>query len=72
MSNDDALWKRRFLLLTLIRFGGTALILVGLLVGFSDLITPGGNRLSGLLIMGMGLAELAVLPRLLRKGWRQP
>lgn len=72
MNNDDDVWKRRFLLLTFIRLGGTVLVLLGLLVGFSDVFTPGGNRLLGLLIMGAGLAELAVLPRLLRKGWRQP
>jgi hypothetical protein len=69
---DDAMWKRRFLALMLARLSGTVLALFGLVVGFSDVFRPGGYRALGIALVVAGLIELAVLPIMLRRRWRQP
>ena len=71
MSEDDV-WKRRFLLVTLARFVGTALALLGMVVAFGDLVTPGGSRLPGLALIALGLVGLSIVPRMLSRRWRQP
>ena len=69
---DDAMWKRRFFTLMLARLSGTVLALFGLLVGFTDVFQPGGLRVIGIVLVVAGLIDLAVLPMILRKHWRQP
>ena len=69
---DEAMWKRRFFTLMLARLSGTALALLGLLVGFTDVFQPGGYRMIGILLVAAGLIDLTVLPMILRKRWRQP
>ena len=71
-SADEAMWKRRFAAMMLARLSGTVLILLGMLLGFSDVFVEGGNRIVGMLLMVAGLVDLAVVPALLRKRWRQP
>lgn len=66
------MWKRRFFTLMLARLSGTVLALLGLLVGFTDVVQPGGYRVIGLLLVAAGLIDLAVLPMILRKHWRKP
>lgn len=68
---DDAIWKRRFFTLMLARLSGTVLALLGLMVGFTDVFQVGGYRVLGILLVGAGLIDLAVLPILLRKHWRK-
>jgi hypothetical protein len=43
-----------------------------LVVGFSDVFRPGGFRALGIALVVAGLIELAVLPIMLRRRWRQP
>ena len=69
---DDAMWKRRFFALMLARLSGTVLALLGLLVGFTDVFQPGGYRVIGIALIAAGLADLIILPILLRKQWRKP
>ena len=72
MTDDDAMWKRRFFTLMLARLSGTVLALLGLLVGFTDVFVQGGSRAVGIVLIVAGLIDLAVLPVILRKRWRQP
>ena len=51
---DDAMWKRRFFALMLARLSGTVLALLGLVVGFSDVVRPGGCRALGILLVVAG------------------
>jgi hypothetical protein len=69
---NEAMWKRRFFALMLARLSGTLLALFGLAVGFSDMFRPGGFRVLGIALIVAGAVELAVLPLLLRRRWRQP
>ena len=69
---DDAMWKRRFFTLMLARLSGTVLALLGLLVGFTDVFVQGGYRAVGIVMIAAGMIDLAVLPIILRKRWRQP
>ncbi len=69
---DEDLWKRRFFLLMLARLSGTVLVLLGLLVGFSDVFVAGGSRPLGLVLAIAGLADLVILPKLLNRRWREP
>ncbi len=70
--NDEAMWKRRFAALMLVRLSATVLALGGLVVGFSDTVRPGGYREAGIVLVALGLLSLAILPILLRRLWRQP
>lgn len=69
---DDEMWKRRFFALMLARLSGTVIALLGLLVGFTDVFQVGGHRVLGILLVAAGLIDLAVLPNILRRRWRQP
>ena len=72
MTNDEALWRRRFLILTAGRLSGTLLILFGVLLAFSDVFVPGGSRLAGLLVSLAGLVDLFLFPAMIAQRWRQP
>ncbi len=69
--NDEAMWKRRFIALSLVRLSGTLLTLLGLVVGFSDVFRPEGYRAAGIVLIALGLLDLAILPNVLRRRWRQ-
>jgi hypothetical protein len=70
--NDEAMWKRRFLVLMLARLAGTVLALLGLVVTFGDVVRPGGFPAIGIPLILAGLVDLAVVPMVLRRRWRQP
>ena len=69
---DDDVWKKRFFLLMLVRLAGTALALLGMVVGFGDLVQPGGNRPLGLVFLAAGLLAITLVPRALSRKWREP
>ena len=69
---DEDTWRNRFILLNLTRIGGTIIVLVGLLIWYSDWLRPGGW-----IELGLGLAILGLLisfggPQLLARRWRTP
>ena len=66
---DEAVWKRRFLIFTLVRLSALLLVLLGLAVAASDVLVPGGSRVGGALIVALAIAEMMIVPRLLRKSW---
>lgn len=68
--DDEALWKRRFLLFTLVRVAGLALFLLGMGIAFSDWLRPGGLPQAGVPLMFLGLAQAVLAPRLLKRIWR--
>ncbi len=69
---DDAMWKKRFFQMMATRFAGTALALLGLVIGFGDLVEPGGNQPLGLVVLAAGLLAITLLPRALSRRWREP
>ncbi|MEO6198489.1 MAG: hypothetical protein ABIO68_00925 [Sphingomicrobium sp.] len=67
--DDDALWKRRFALFTLVRLTGVAIFLLGVAIAYFDVIRPGGWPQVGAIIALIGMIDAILVPRLLRKTW---
>ncbi len=68
---DEELWKRRFQLFVLVRLAGIATILLGIAIGYSDLVREGGWPAVGLVVAIMGAIDAVFAPRLLKKLWDQ-
>ena len=66
---DEQIWKQRFLIFTLVRLFGLAMILLGIAVAYSDLIREGGWPALGLFLAVMGAIDAIFAPRLLKKAW---
>jgi hypothetical protein len=69
--DDEALWKRRFLIFTLVRLGGLAIFFLGVAVAFSDLARDGGWPAVGAVIAIVGLIDTVFSPRILKKMWER-
>ena len=71
MTENDQLWRTRFLAFSLVRLAGLALFLVGIAIAFTDLVRPGGWPLLGGLMAIAGAIDALFAPRILRKAWEQ-
>lgn len=71
MKDNDALWKRRFLLFALLRVSGLILFFIGMTIAFSDFVRPGGHLAIGMVVIGLGLVEALLGPVLLRQHWER-
>lgn len=68
---DDEVWKKRFLVFTLARLFGLAMVLLGGAITFTDLLRAGGWPLLGGLLIIMGVLDAVFSPRLLKKVWEE-
>lgn len=68
---DEAVWRQRFIAINLVRIGGTALVLVALLIWQTDWVAEGGS-IVGLPLALIGLAISFGGPRWLAQKWRTP
>lgn len=71
-SEDEALWRNRFITINLVRIGGTAVVLFGLVVLNGDLVQEGGSIALGVPLAFIGLAISFGGPKWLSKKWRTP
>lgn len=69
---SDRLWRNRFILVNLVRIGGTAATLLGLVVWHGDLLREGGHVAAGLALTLGGLAVSFLAPQWLTRRWRTP
>ena len=67
--DDEALWRRRLLMYTLVRFAGLAVFFLGVAIAYSDLIRRGGWPQVGAIVAIMGVIDALLAPRLLKKVW---
>ena len=67
---DQAEWKRRFLVFSVLRIFGLALFLLGIAIAFSNLLKPGGWPLLGGILAIVGAVEAVLIGRILKKAWR--
>lgn len=67
--DDEALWKRRFLLVTLVRLAGIAIIALGVAVAMTDIVAVGGERTIGAILIVVGTIDSAFAPSLLKSRW---
>lgn len=68
-DNDEALWRKRFLVFAGVRLFGVAVFLLGIAIAFSDLAREGGWPLVGGLVAIAGAIDAVLSPRLLKKMW---
>ena len=68
---DEQVWKKRFLIYNLARLVGLATILLGMLIGYTNLVREGGWPVVGLIIAFLGAVDAIFAPRLLKKAWDQ-
>jgi len=68
---DEEVWKRRFLIFTLARLFGLAMILLGVAIAYTDLLREGGWPLVGMIVAIMGAIDALFSPRLLKKMWAE-
>lgn len=68
---DDATWRNRFIVMNLIRIGGTVGVLLSMLLWQSDVFVTGGTILG----LPLGLAFLVLSffgPKAYASRWREP
>lgn len=71
MTQQDDIWRNRFILMNLVRLGATALVFFGLLLWQSDAIVEGGSILGLPLALAALVASFAA-PKWLSRRWRTP
>ena len=69
-QEDEELWRNRFILVNMVRIGGTALVLFALALWHSDVIVEGGSAL-GLPLAILGLVISFGGPAYLARYWRE-
>ena len=69
MADDDALWRKRLLLYSLVRLGGLVIFFLGVAIAFTDFVRPGGWPQVGAIIAILGPLDAVFAPRLLKRAW---
>jgi hypothetical protein len=69
MDDDDALFRRRLLIYSLVRFGGLAIFFLGVAIMYTDLLRQGGWPQVGAIVAILGVIDAFFAPRILKKAW---
>jgi len=64
--------QQRFMLLNAARGVGAIVMIVGLVVWYTDLLRVGGDMATGGVVFAAGLALSFLLPKFLARRWRTP
>jgi len=67
--DDDALWQKRLLLYSLVRFIGLGIFFLGLAIIYTNLIRRGGAPQVGAVVAILGALDALFAPRLLKRSW---
>lgn len=67
--DDEALWRNRLLIYSLVRFGGLAIFFLGLAIMYTKLVRPGGWPQLGAVVAILGAIDALFAPRLLKREW---
>ncbi|QNM82193.1 hypothetical protein H8M03_09185 [Sphingomonas sabuli] len=68
--DDEAKWKKRFLLFMGARLVGLVTVAAGLAIALTDLVRPGGWPVVGGIIAVLGLIDMVGAPMMLKKKWK--
>lgn len=73
-SPEDALARKRFFAITMIRITGALLVMIGfvLIRGGWELAGQPADRWIGVVFVLVGAFDFAVMPKLLARRWRSP
>jgi hypothetical protein len=66
---DEALWRKRLLLYSLVRFGGVAIFFLGIAIMYTNLVRQDGARQLGAIVALVGAIDALFAPHLLKKAW---
>ena len=69
--DDEALWKRRFLVFMAVRLAGLATFFLGIAIAFSDVLREGGMPTLGGILAIVGVLDAVLAPRVLKKMWER-
>jgi uncharacterized membrane protein YkvA (DUF1232 family) len=69
-QDQDSLARQRFIILTVLRASGVALMLLGMGIIGSRLVEP--SDVIGSIIFAVGFLDSLIVPRLLIRKWRTP
>jgi hypothetical protein len=69
MDDDDALFRKRLLIYSLVRFGGLAIFFLGVAIMYTNLLRQGGWPQVGAVVAIMGVIDAFFAPRILKKAW---
>lgn len=69
--DDEALWRKRLLLYSLVRFAGLGVFFLGLAIIYTDLLRPGGWPQLGAVVAILGVIDALLAPHMLRKLWKE-
>lgn len=67
--DDDAMWRRRLFLYSLVRFGGLVFFFIGLAIIYTNLLRRGGWPQVGAVVAILGALDALFAPRLLKRSW---
>jgi hypothetical protein len=74
--DDDARWRNRLLIYSLVRFGGLTIFFLGLAIIYTNILRQGGWPQVGAIVAILGAIDALFAPRLLKRAWdeqdRQP
>jgi len=69
--DDEALWRRRLLVYSLVRLGGVAIFFLGLAIIYTNLLRQGGWPQVGAVVAILGVIDAFFAPRLLKRAWNE-
>ena len=69
--DDEALWRKRLLIYSLVRLGGVAIFFLGLAIIYTDLLRQGGCPQVGAVVAILGVIDAFFAPRLLKRAWNE-
>ena len=69
--DDEALWRRRLLIYSLVRLGGVAIFFLGLAIIYTNLLRQGGWPQVGAVVAILGVIDAFFAPRLLKRAWNE-
>ena len=69
--DDEALWRKRFLMFMVVRLAGLAVFFLGVAIAYFDILRPGGWPQVGAIIAMLGAMDAIFAPRLLKTLWER-
>jgi hypothetical protein len=67
--DDDAIWRKRLALYSLVRLVGLAIFFLGIVIMYTGLLRPGGWPQIGAIVAILGAVDALFAPRLLKRQW---
>jgi hypothetical protein len=67
--NDDAIWRKRLAIYSLVRLAGLAIFFLGIVIMYTRLLRPGGWPQVGAVVAILGAIDALFAPRLLKRQW---